>query len=156
MNGLGHGLVTGNRGFPSIGRNQNGVVLPVGYLGSVLGPLLFIIYINDIGSGVTKNISKLADDTKIGRTIRTGEDARALQEDLNKLSAWSDRWQINFNINKCSVLSIGTRNPVHGYSLDSTVMGRTDSERDLGVLVNSDLKLRKQCISARNKANRVF
>ncbi len=96
------------------------------------------------------------DDTKIGRTIRTGEDARALQEDLNKLSAWSDKWQVNFNITKCSVLSVGTRNPLHGYSLDSTAIGRTDCERDLEVFVNSDLKLSKQCISARNKANRVL
>ncbi len=72
--------------------------------GSVLGPLLFIININDIGSEVTSNISKFADHTKIGRTIRTVEDARALQEDLNKLSAWADRWQMSFNINKCRVL----------------------------------------------------
>ncbi len=63
----------------------------------VLGPLLFIIYINDIGSGVTSNISKYADDTKIGRTIRTGEDARALQEDLNKLLARADRWQMSYH-----------------------------------------------------------
>ncbi len=92
---------------------------------------------------LTSNISKFADDTKIGRTIRTGEEARALQEDLNKLSAWSEKWQLSFNISKCSELSIGTRNPVHGYSLDSTAIGRTDCERDLGVYVNSDLKLRE-------------
>ncbi len=108
------------------------------------------------GSGITSNISKFADDIKIGHTIRTGEDARALQEDLNKLSAWSNKWQMSFSINKCIVLSIGTRNPLHGYSLHSTAIGRTDCERDQGVLLNSDLKLRKHCISARNKANRVL
>ncbi len=122
----------------------------------MLGPILFLIYISDISSRITSNIDKFADDTKIGHTIRTGEDARALQEDLNKLSAWSDRWQMSFNINKCSVLNVGTRNPLHEYSLDSTAMGRADCERHLGMLVNSDLKLREQCISARNKANKVL
>ncbi|MEJ1594558.1 hypothetical protein SMA75_26130, partial [Escherichia coli] len=47
------------------------------------------------------------------------EDARALQEDLNKLSPWSEKWQMMFDITKCSALSVGTRNPLHGYSLDS-------------------------------------
>ncbi len=83
-------------------------------------------------------MSKFADDTKIGRTIRTGEDARTLQEDLNKLSAWSNKWQMSFNINKCSVLDIGTRNAFHGYSFDSTVIGRTDCEGYQGGLMNSD------------------
>ncbi len=57
-------------------------------------------------------------------TVRTGEGTRALQEDHNKLLAWSDRWQMSFNINKYRVLSIGTRNPAHGYSLDSTAIRR--------------------------------
>ncbi len=80
---------------------------------------------------------------KIGRTIRTSADARALLEDLNKLSASSEKWQMNFNITKCSVLSVGPRNPIHGYSLDSTAIGRSECERNLGVLVNSDLKTKK-------------
>ncbi len=122
----------------------------------MLGPLLFHIYINDIGSGITRNIGKFPDDTEIGRTIRTGEDARAPQEDLNKLSAWSDKWQMSFNITKCSVLNVGTLNPLNGYSSDSTTIGRTDCERHLGVSVNSDLKLRKRCISVRNKVNWVL
>ncbi len=92
------------------------------------------------GNGITSNIDKLTDDSKIGQAFRTGEDARALQEGLNKLSAWSDKWQMSFNINKSSVLSVGTRKPVHGYSLDSTVIGRTECESNLRVLVNSDLK----------------
>jgi hypothetical protein len=53
--------------------------------GSVLGPLLFIIYINDLDVGINSSISKFADDTKIGRVINTAEDNIALQEDLDKL-----------------------------------------------------------------------
>ncbi len=84
MNGLGRGFVTGNRRLPSMERSEWGRITSGVPQGSVLGPLLFIIYINYIGSGVTSNISKFADDTEIGRTFRTGEDARALQEDFNK------------------------------------------------------------------------
>ncbi len=99
------------------------------------------VQINNTGSRLTSNTGKSADYTKIGRTVKNGKDARAQQEDLNKLSAWSNKWQMSFNIKKCSVLSAGTRNPLHGYSLDSTAIGRTDCERDLGVLVNYDLNL---------------
>ncbi len=143
--------MTGNIELPSTVRNANGVVLPVGSL-----MILFIIYIKNIGSGLTSNIGEFSNDTKIGQTIRTGKDARALQEDLSKLSAWSNQWQMSFDITKCSILTVGTRTPLHGYSLNSPVIGRTDCERDLGVLVNSDLKLRNQCISVKNKTNRVL
>ena len=124
--------------------------------GSVLGPLLFIIYINDLDNGVSSDISKFADDTKIGRPIRSADDSKMLQEDLNKLHAWSEKWQMDFNITKCSVLNVGSRNPVNSYNLDNVTIGRTECERDLGVLVSPDLKFRKQCISARSRANRVL
>ncbi len=77
------------------------------------------------------------------RAIRTGEDARALQEDLNKLSVWSNKRQMSLNITSCSLLNVRTHNPLHMYSLDSTTIGRTDCERDLEEFVNSDQKLRK-------------
>ncbi len=118
----------------------------------MLGLLLLIIYISDIDNGITSNIGKFADDTNIGRTIRIGEDYRALQEDLNKLSAWTNKWQVSFNNIMCSVLSVGTRNPLQEHSLDSTGIGRQTVKRDLGVFVKSYLKLGKQCISMRNKA----
>ncbi len=77
---------------------------------SVLGPVLFIIYINDIDVGLNNFISKFADDTKIGNSIITDHDRMTLQEDLRKISDWSQRWEMPFNINKFHILQLGTRN----------------------------------------------
>ena len=124
--------------------------------GSVLGPLLFIIYINDLDTGISSDISKFADDTKIGRQINSGQDANALQEDLNKLQGWSEKWQMKFNTSKCSVLNIGRTNTYNVYSLNNINLEKSTCERDLGVLVSPDLRPRKQCVNVRNKANRVL
>ena len=124
--------------------------------GSVLGPLLFLIYINDLDSGISSDISKFADDTKVGRLIRTETDAIALQEDLDKMMEWTNRWQMQFNINKCKVLSVGRGNPHSRYTLNNETLVGTGQEKDLGVIVSSDLRLRKQYIEARNRANRVL
>ena len=122
--------------------------------GSVLGPLLFLIYINDLDDGIRSDISKFADDTKIGRNISTGEDAAILQEDLDRLFEWAEKWQMEFNIGKCSVLSVGRGNPSNRYSINGTALKTSESERDLGVRVSANLRHRQQCIEVRNKANR--
>ena len=75
--------------------------------GSVLGPLLFIIYINDLDVGISSSISKFADDTKIGRIIESPADSEALQRDLDQLSSWARCWQMEFNIDKCKVMKVG-------------------------------------------------
>ena len=124
--------------------------------GSVLGPLLFIIYINDLDIGITSKISKFADDTKIGRSITNENDTEALQRDLDSLHKWADDWQMKFNVDKCSVIKFGKRQNNVNYKLDNMEISTSDKERDLGVIVSSDLKPRNQCISARNKANRML
>ncbi len=78
--------------------------------GSVLGPVLFIIYINDIDVGFNNYISNFADDMKIGNSIFTDHDSMSLLEDLRKISDWSQRWEMPFNVNKCHMLQVGTRN----------------------------------------------
>ena len=124
--------------------------------GSVLGPLLFIIYINDLEIGVSSDVSKFADDTKIGRQVKNMEDARKLQEDLNRLYNWSQKWDMQFNVSKCSVMSVGKGNMPVDYTLNGTALGRSYSARDLGVQVSSDLCPREQCVIARNKANKIL
>ena len=124
--------------------------------GSVLGPLLFIIYINDLDTGISSNISKFADDTKIGRQISTPRDSEILQKELDILHEWVNKWQMNFNTSKCSILHIGKHNLDNGYEINGTELRRLNSERDLGVLISQDLRPREQCISARNKANRIL
>ncbi len=68
----------------------------------VLGPLLFINYINDLDSGISSEVSKFMDNTKGGRVIRTDQDASELHCDLNRLYEWARKWQMEFNIGKCN------------------------------------------------------
>ncbi len=63
---------------------------------------------------------------------------------------------MEFNIGKCSIMSAGRNNPLHNYSLNAAPLGRSGRERDLGVLVSSDLRPRNQCIQAKNRTNRVL
>ena len=96
--------------------------------GSVLGPLLFIIYINDLDVGISSDVSKFVDDIKIGRVIRTEQDASDLQGDLERLYDWTRKWQMEFNFGNCSVMSAGRNNPLHNYSLNDTPLGRPNCE----------------------------
>ena len=66
--------------------------------GSVLGPILFLIYINDLDDDITSNVLKFADDTKVFRKIKSDADRQHLQDDLNKLIEWSEKWQMLFNL----------------------------------------------------------
>ena len=122
---------------------------------SVLGPLLFIIYINDLDNGISSDISKVADDSKIDRIIRLESDVKELQGDLDRLNEWMVKWQMDFNIDKCKVMNIGRENPQNRYNINKVMLNRSECERDLGVQVISDLRPRKQCIEARNRANKV-
>ncbi len=72
--------------------------------GFVLGPVLFIIYINDIDVRLNNFISKFADDTKIGNSIVDDHNRLNLQENLKKISQWSERWEMPFYVNKYHIL----------------------------------------------------
>ena len=65
--------------------------------GSVLGPLLFVIYMNDLGGNVAGLISKFADDTKIGRVADSDEDCQRIQQDIDRLENWVEKWQMELN-----------------------------------------------------------
>ena len=83
--------------------------------GSVLGPILFIIYINDLNFGIRNWILKFADDTKIFSRINNSLDSERLQSDLLQLTRWSEEWQMLFNVNKCKVMHIGKQNQQRQY-----------------------------------------
>jgi len=71
--------------------------------GSVLGPLLFLIFINDLDEDISSNILKFADDTKIFREVRNCTECSHLQDDLDKLVSWAQKWQMEFNVDKCKL-----------------------------------------------------
>lgn len=124
--------------------------------GSVLGPLLFLIYINDIDISLVTRISKFADDTKLGVDAANGEEVEELRRDLGLIGEWSDRWQMPFNTGKCSVLHVGRANVRTTYHLCGDVLSSKEKEVDLGVIVNSDFKFGEQCIAAERKAQKVL
>ena len=74
--------------------------------GSILGPIMFPIYVNDIPNIITPTTKLFADDTKIYRQINEMEDSIALKSDLTALDLWADRWQVKFNARKCEVMTI--------------------------------------------------
>ena len=127
--------------------------------GSVLGPTLFVIFINDIDSAmdiVTGFISKFADDTKVGRIVNDDVGRQALQNDLNSLLKWAETWHMSFNEDKCKVMHFGRQNPHFQYKMDDLVLESVDAEKDLGVMVHSSLKPSTQCLKASKKGNQIL
>ncbi|PJG57360.1 hypothetical protein CUC53_18445, partial [Aeromonas cavernicola] len=121
--------------------------------GSVLGPQLFTIYVNDLDEGIENNISKFADDTKLGGSVACDEDVRRIQGDLDRLGEWADTWQMMFNVNKCEVVHFGSKNRRADYYLKGVGLGKGEIQRDLGVLVHQSLKVNEQVQKAVKKAN---
>ena len=124
--------------------------------GSVLGPVLFLIFINDLDKGLGSCVLKFADDTKIFRGISDAQDCDMLQKDLVSLQRWSEDWQMQFNAEKCKVMHIGKHNPRFKYTMANTQLETVDEEKDLGVLISEDLKPSAHCIHSYSKANRML
>ena len=126
--------------------------------GSVLGPLAFIVYINDLDDETihVSICSKFADDTKCGQVIRSPGDVVTLQKCLDNLVDWSNRWGMQFNVSKCKVMHVGRNNDHATYTMGGTNLSTTEAERDIGVKVCSNLKPTQQCTEAANRANFVL
>lgn len=124
--------------------------------GSVLAPLLFLLYVNDLPDTLNCGIKIFADDSKLYRSLPFPSDPLTLQEDLDAAVRWADEWQLTFNAAKCKVLHIGRRNRHHLYSLRGTSLEETAVEKDLGVYIDKDLKFRRQAAAAVSKASQVM
>jgi hypothetical protein len=124
--------------------------------GSVLGPQLFIIYINDIDKDVNSKLSKFADDTKVGKIVNNQSQSNELQFDLNILYEWSKKWLMNFNLDKCVCMHIGLNNEGHSYYIGNQKLKVVSEEKDLGVLIDQNFKFSKQCSLAVKKANKML
>tara|TARA_B110001454_G_scaffold210883_1_gene225906 strand:- start:49 stop:1224 length:1176 start_codon:yes stop_codon:yes gene_type:complete len=108
--------------------------------GSVLGPTLFIYFINDLPEKVKCNLKIFADDTKAYREINSIEDQIFLQECIDELVEWTNKWLLKFNSDKCKILHLGKTNPNYSYSINhdevSKVLEVTVCEKDLGIHVD--------------------
>ena len=124
--------------------------------GSVLGTLLFIIFINDIDEGATVMCRKFADNTKGGKIVETEEDARDMQREIEKMEEWALKAKMEFNVDKCKIMHVGGRNRNFKYEMGGRELGETEEEKDLGVLVTKNLKPSAQCAKAAKKANAVL
>lgn len=112
--------------------------------GSVLGPILFIIFINDLPKLVQSKILLFADDIKVWANITTYQDCMLLQQDLNAIHEWSIRNKLPFNFSKCKMLQIG-RKLEFRYHLGPVELEWVTQEKDLGVWLSSSLKPKFHC-----------
>ena len=118
--------------------------------GSVLGPLLYNIFINDI---VQSTLVLFADDARIYRSIQSDANYLQLQQDLVYLFLWSCEWQLNFNVDKCIWAATSH---CRQYRLGRDTIATSDVERDLGIIIDNKLTFHEHCSSVVAKANRLL
>jgi ribonuclease P/MRP protein subunit RPP40 len=129
--------------------------------GTVLSPCLFSVYIDDLKGELKRRrqdvlIKKFANDTKGTKVIKGPEDRIKMQEALDCLCDWADRWGKSFNFSKCKVMHVGKMNPRYEYFMRGTHVSTAEEERDLGVLMSSNLKPAVQCSKAACTARSVL
>ena len=113
--------------------------------GSILGPLAFIIFINDLEDGLddVTIIRKFADDTKLGQRLSNETDRKILQDGINTLVQWATDWGMEFNVGKCKIVHTGKNNPKHQYFMAGQPLTVSDLEKDVGFTLHASLRPHK-------------
>ena len=123
--------------------------------GSVLGPCLFLLYINDLPKGLTSTVRLFADDTACQKEISKAADQQDLQKDLDLLANWEEKWLMSFHPDKCEVLHFGKRWQTT-YHLRDHPLKATDDAKYLGVTISSDLSWKKHTNNITTKASKTL
>ena len=125
--------------------------------GSVLGPLLFLLYINDLPDYVQNPCKLYADDGKVISEVCPTTKSSSLQQDIDNLSVWSNTWKIALNTEKCKIMHIGAINPGNKYTMmkegTRVELASSTVEKDIGIYISNDLNWATQVKSAAAKAN---
>ena len=114
-----------------------------------------LVYINDLEEGVTCSIFKFANDTKLFRKTKEIGDKQNVQDDIDKLVKWSEKWQMLINFGKCKCLHTGPGNTGMNNEMRGTILSKTVKEY-LGVTTNANMKVSEQCRIAASKGNQVL
>ena len=126
----------------------------------MLGPTLFLCYINDLPHTIRSNIKLFADDTKVYRRIKDISDCQDLQKDLNSLNNWSQQWKLAFHPQKSSVLRSGKNSPNFSYTMidengNKLEFKEVQSVKDLGVIIDNKLTFSEHVDSIVSAANKL-
>ena len=108
---------------------------------SILGPILFLVYISDLPDNVTSQVHLFADDTIMYLTMEGADDSSILQQDLDRLSMWDSDWDMEFNLSKCQVVQVtGPRKPINAtYRLHREILETVTCARYLGIDASNNL-----------------
>lgn len=128
--------------------------------GSILSPLLFALFINDLPNRISSNLLMYADDVKIFRKITNMHEAQLLQNDINSLKEWCNENKLNLNTSKCYVMSTTrkTHHNIHlfNYKIDNTPLMRVSTYKDLGVIFDSKLTFKEHINSIITKSFKIL
>ena len=129
--------------------------------GSVLGPIPFVLYINDLPENIVSNVYMFADDTKVFKTMTSPNDQHTLQNDLDCLTSWSSKLLLRFHPDKCNLMHVGkTIQQDYAYNLkiDNTAheLGGIEEQKAIGVIIDSNLEFYKHIKQKINKASSIM
>ena len=105
---------------------------------------------------ITSNVLKSADDTKVFRRVNNDGDKQHLQNDLDRLVKWFEKWQMLLNFSKCKCLHTGHGNWDVNCKIGDIVLRTTVKEKDLGITISADMKVSEQCGIAASKGNQIL
>ena len=123
--------------------------------GTLMGPLIFLLHINDLPQHVTSYVRLFADDCLLYRPIHTAEDQCKLQEDFDELQHWGNIWGMKFNAAKCNIIRISRKKtPLHSfYNIGGEILKEVDSCKYLGVTISNNLSWNTHIAGITKKAN---